>query len=72
MPEQARRFYLTRHVDVSGVSGVGYVVAGVQFYDGTVVMRWLTPDRSTVVWNDLEAAMRVHGHDESTTVEWVD
>ncbi len=67
-----RRFHLARRVDVSGVSGVGWVAAGVQFPDGTVVMRWLTEHRSTVVWADLESAMRVHGHDGATVVEWVD
>ena len=67
-----RRFFLARRTDVSGVSGIGWVAAGVQFEDGTVVMRWLSEHRSTVVWADLEAAMRVHGHDGATTVEWID
>lgn len=67
-----RRFFLARTNDVSGVSGTGRVAAGVQFYDGSVVMRWLTEYRSTVVWDSLEAAMLVHGHNGGTTVEWVD
>lgn len=67
-----RRFHLARQVDVSGISGVGWVAAGVQFDDGTVVMRWLTEHRSTVVWDSLESAMIVHGHGGHTIVEWVD
>jgi hypothetical protein len=70
--ERMRRFYLVRTTDVSGVSGTGRVVAGVQFADGTVVMRWLTEHRSTVVWSDLASALTVHGHDGATVIEWVD
>lgn len=70
--ELPRRFYLVRGTDVSGVSGTGLVVAGVLFADGSVVMRWLTEHRSTVVWDSLESAMKVHGHDGATTIEWID
>jgi hypothetical protein len=37
---------------------------GVVFSDGTTVLRWLTPLRSTSVWADLETALGVHGHPE--------
>lgn len=64
-------FGLYRHQDVTGVSGAGTVAYGVQFMDGTVVIRWLGEDPSTVVWGSLEAAMRVHGHDGRTQVVWL-
>jgi hypothetical protein len=61
-----RRFRLERDGDVTGVSGVGVVAEGVQFTDGTVVLRWLGRTPSTVVWPDIVAARTVHGHDGRT------
>jgi hypothetical protein len=65
-----RTFVLHRKRDVSGISGIGRVAEGVQFSDGTVVLRWLTDKASTVVWDSLEDAMAVHGHDGNTKVVW--
>jgi hypothetical protein len=64
-------FALHRHQDVTGVSGSGTVAHGVQFSDGTVVLRWLGDSASTVVWDSLETAMKVHGHDGKTQVVWL-
>jgi hypothetical protein len=64
-------FGLYRHQDVTGVSGSGTVAYGVQFADGTVVIRWQGETPSTVIWESLEAAMRVHGHDGRTQVVWL-
>ena len=66
-----RPFALHRGQDVTGVSGTGTVAHGVQFADGTVVIRWLGEFASTVVWDSLDAAMKVHGHDGKTRVVWV-
>lgn len=65
-----RRFVLQRHTDVTGVSGTGRVAEGVQFTDGTVVIRWAGTRASTVVWASLDDALAVHGHDGATIVEW--
>lgn len=64
-------FALYRHQDVTGVSGSGTVAHGVQFADGTVVIRWRGDNPSTVVWGSLDAAMHVHGHDGKTRVVWL-
>ena len=40
---------------------------GVVFSDGTTVLRWCTPLRSTSVWASFEDAMGVHGHPEYGT-----
>ncbi len=62
-----RTFQLHRDTDVSGVSGTGVVADGVVFPDGTTVIRWRTlPHSSTVVWDDLDAAVAVHGHAGAT------
>ena len=64
-------FQLHRDEDVSGVSGVGVVAEGVQFHDGTVVIRWFGKDASTVVWPDIASAEKVHGHNGRTRIVWV-
>jgi hypothetical protein len=64
-------FALYREQDVTGVSGEGTVAHGVRFADGTVVLRWLGKDPSTVLWGSLDAAMRVHGHDGRTRIVWL-
>lgn len=70
---QFKRFRLRRLHDVTGVSGEGVVAEGVQFSDGRVALRWcVAPARSTVVWDQLNDAIRVHGHDGNTVLEWVD
>lgn len=68
-----RRFQLHRDVDVSGISGVGVVAEGVEFSDGTAVVRWVTGDhRSTVVWDRIEAVEAIHGHGGATRIIWLD
>lgn len=64
-----RRFGLHRD---TGVCGTGIVAEGIEFSDGTTVLRWLGPNASTVVWPDIETAMKVHGHDGATRVLYID
>lgn len=68
-----RRFVLDRNEDMTGVSGTGVVAEGVEFSDGTCVMRWVTQWRSTVFYEQgLEAVIRIHGHDGRTVVRFLD
>lgn len=67
-----RRFYLYRQTDVSGVSGTGIVAEGVQFVDGTAVVRWRGQHASTVVWTSVADAEAIHGHGGATQIIWVD
>lgn len=68
-----RRFHLHRDHDVSGVSGTGIVAEGVEFSDGTVVLRWLSgKHRSTVVWPDIAGVEAIHGHNGATRIVWLD
>lgn len=62
----AQLFVLRRSADVSGVSGVGDVAEGVRWSDGSVTIRWSGPRASTVVWDSLEDAMAIHGHQGAT------
>lgn len=72
--DATRRFRLQRDVDVSGVSGVGIVAEGVEFSDGTVVVRWISAGNpsSTVVWPDMAAVEHIHGHGGATRIVWLD
>lgn len=67
-----RRFFFQRDEDVSGTSGTGIVVHGIQFSDGTVVVHWLGDRPSTVVWQSIEDAIYIHGHGGGTRLVWVD
>ncbi|MGW1001755.1 hypothetical protein [Streptomyces sp. NPDC002520] len=66
-----RLFVLRRDRDITGVSGAGDVADGVQWADGTVVLRWRERP-STAVWDSLELMLSVHGHDGATRVVWAD
>jgi hypothetical protein len=67
-----RTFRLIRERDATGMSGTGVVAEGVEFTDGTVAMRWLSEYRSTALWSDITAAMKVHGHNGFTHVQWLE
>lgn len=41
---------------------------GIEFSDGTVVIRWCTAFRSTSIFNSLSDLLGVHGHPEYNTV----
>jgi hypothetical protein len=63
------------HTDTASVSAEEPTLEGVVFSDGKVAVRWLTPNRSTVVWDSFEAfeAVHVSNHpDYGTEVRWTD
>ncbi|WP_431976020.1 hypothetical protein [Micromonospora haikouensis] len=63
-----RLFALDRRTDVTGVSGAGIVAYGVETTTGMVIMRWLGDKPSTVLWESLDHARAVHGHNGATEV----
>lgn len=67
-----RRFIFRRYEDETGVSGTGVVVQGVEFPNGQVALQWQTETGSIVLWNNIHDAIKVHGHDGKTKLEWVD
>lgn len=69
-----RRFVLKRDEDVSGVSGTGVVVEGVEFEPGGfAAIRWLGEWGSyTFHPRGMEAVERIHGHDGRTKIVWLD
>lgn len=74
-----KTFRLVRDVDVTGLSGTGVVAEGVEFSDGTAVLRWLEVtgvhyDRgvraTTVAFPNIRAVEALHGHGGATHIEW--
>jgi hypothetical protein len=70
--EAVRRFQLDRYDDLCGVSGTGTVAEGVEFSDGTAVLRWLVELKSTAVYNNVDELIAIHGHEGSTLLRWID
>lgn len=67
-----RRFFLKRKQDISGVSGVGYVAEGIQFSDGTCVLKWTTETSSMGIYHSHVELIHIHGHGNATEIEWID
>lgn len=67
-----RRFALVRHIDYTGVSGIGVVAYGVVFFDGQVAMRWCSDHPATSLWSSIDDVLAVHGHGDGTSVQWID
>lgn len=67
-----RRFMMLRRIDETGVSGTGHIADGVLFEDGKVVIRWRTATPGTTLFDSLEHAKAVHGHDGKTVFEFHD
>jgi hypothetical protein len=68
-----RNFILVRHQDPTDISGTGVVAEGVEFTNGKVCMVWLTrPAYSLVIHESIFEVEKVHGHNGSTTIQWLD
>jgi hypothetical protein len=67
-----RRFALVRHVDYTGVAGVGVIAFGIAFSDGHIVLRWCSAHPATSSWDSFDDLLAVHGHDEGTSIQWID
>jgi hypothetical protein len=69
---KARRFYLLRKEDVSGVSGTGKVAEGVEFLNGVCALSFSSSHMHVNVYMSIRAVAEVHGHGGATEVVWVD
>ncbi len=68
-----RRFKLYRKVDISGVSGTGYVAEGCQFHDGRCLLSWLDDTHSSLnIYKSIDDIIFVHGHQGATEVHFLD
>ena len=69
---KARRFYLERTEDASGVSGTGIVAEGVEFTSGMVALTWLSPHRCVNIYESSKTVIELHGHEGRTNIVWID
>jgi len=67
-----RRFNLVRLEDETGISGTGLITEGVEFSDGTCIMRWLTDTSSIAYYASAEDVIAIHGHAGKTILQWID
>lgn len=65
-----RTFKLIRLEDISGVSGVGEVVEGVEFTDGQCALSWLGKYHSVEIHPSIKQVMEVHGHNGKTQIKF--
>jgi len=79
LPIKARRFYLYRFEDVSGVSGKGKVAEGVEFENGMCALSFSSSYQHVNTYANIRAVMyieredfEVHGHGGKTKVVYVD
>lgn len=63
---------MIREVDVTGISGTGVVIEGIQFSDGVCAIRWMTDMPSTTHHDCIDNVVAVHGHNGQTRLEWMD
>ncbi|MBO2461682.1 hypothetical protein [Actinomadura violacea] len=59
-------------MDVSGISGEGVVVWGVEFPDGRCAYRWNTDTATTSVADSIDDVEAIHGHNGATRLVWLD
>lgn len=72
MKIKARRFYLLRKEDVSGVSGTGKVAEGVEFENGMCALSFSSSYQHVNTYANLRAVEEVHGHEGRTEVVFID
>ena len=53
-------FKIIRKFDETNVSGVGHVIDGIIFSDGTVVIQWLTDRSSIAIYKSFEDFKAIH------------
>lgn len=63
-----RKFYLNRHEDIHGNSGIGVVAEGILFDDGTGAFTWLTPMKTVTIFLKLSDVKKLHDHNGRTNL----
>lgn len=61
-----RLFHLYRSEDVSGISGTGPVVEGVEFTNGWCAIRWLSGRSTLCFYQSMQDVRAIHGHGQKT------
>jgi hypothetical protein len=61
-----KKFYLLRHEDVNGNSGLGVVAEGVVWDHGMASMTWLTKYKTVTTFESITVVKLLHGHEGKT------
>ncbi len=63
-------FKVSRKFDESSVSGIGHVIDGIIFNDGTTVIQWLTEMSSIAIYKNFEEFKAIHidSHPKNETI----
>lgn len=68
-----RRFALRRSYHASGVSGTGLVAYGTVYPTGRTTLAWCVGEVASVtVYDSPEQVEKIHGHDGTTVLVWID
>ena len=67
-----RTFYLMRHSDVNGLSGIGIVAVGCVYPNGKAHMQWVSFKSSFEMHDSFESLIDIHGHSGATELIWGD
>lgn len=67
-----RTFYLMRHNDINGLSGIGIVAVGCVYPNGKAHMQWVSFKSSFEMHDSIDALIDIHGHHGSTELIWGD
>jgi hypothetical protein len=63
-----KTFYLLRHSDVHGHSGLGVVAEGVIFDTGHIAMTWLSKWMTITTFENVRAVHELHSHGGRTEI----
>ena len=63
-----KTFYLLRHEDVHGNSGIGVVAEGVIFDTGMCSMTWLSEIATVTTFRRIQDVVKLHSHEGKTEV----
>lgn len=61
-----KTFYLLRHEDLHGHSGLGVVAEGVIFDNGLVAMTWLSRWKTVTMFSGVNEVRELHSHEGRT------
>lgn len=63
-----KNFYLLRHEDLHGHSGLGVVAEGTIFDNGMVAMTWLSKWDTVTMFKNVQAVKELHSHEGRTEI----
>lgn len=71
---KTRKFQMYRGKDKSGISGVGWIMEGVEFFNGKVCITWHGKVKSISVYDSFQEFVETHidNHSNETVILWED